>query len=74
MPNNGHGPTIEMVRDSELWLRGLRAAAAATFREHKLLGLPIAIWKDGKAVWQQPEDITAEDMGESTSPTPSQQT
>jgi len=58
-----------MVRDSELWLRGMRAAVANTFREHKLLGLPIAIWKDGKAVWLQPEDITPEDMGEVTPPT-----
>jgi hypothetical protein len=76
MLSNGQGPTIEMVRDSKLWLEGLRAAAAQTFREHKLLGLPIAIWKDGKAVWQQPEDITPEDMGEapaSTTPTQTQQ-
>ena len=66
---NGHGPTVERVRDSKLWLEGLRAAAHDTFRERKLLGLPIAIWKDGKAVWLQPEDITPEDMGEVTPPT-----
>jgi hypothetical protein len=66
MASNGR-PTIDLVRDSNLWLDGLRAAAHATFREHKLLGLPIAIWKDGQAVWLQPEDITPEDMGEAPS-------
>jgi len=73
MKSNGHRPTVDEIMNSNLTLEGLRAAVAQTFREHKLLGLPIAIWKDGKAVWQQPEDITPEDMGEapsSTTPTP----
>lgn len=64
MASNGHGPTVEMLMDDTRAQRAMRAAAAATFREHKLLGLPIAIWKDGKAVWLQPEDISPEDMGQ----------
>jgi hypothetical protein len=67
MASNGHRPTIEEITTGNLILEGLRAAAHATFREHKLLGLPIAIWKDGKAVWLQPEDITPEQMGETPS-------
>jgi hypothetical protein len=69
MTSDGHRPTIEMIRNSDLTLEGIQEAVHDTFREHKLLGLPIAIWKDGKAVWLQPEDITPEDMGEVT-PTP----
>ena len=61
---NGHRPTAEEIINSNLTLEGLREAVADTFREHKLLGLPIAIWKDGKAVWLQPEDITPQQMGE----------
>jgi hypothetical protein len=68
MASNGHQPSIDTIRNSNLTLEGIREAVHDTFREHKLLGLPIAIWKDGKAVWLQPEDITPEDMGE-TSPT-----
>lgn len=64
MATNGDRPTIEMLTRGDHSQRAMRAAAAATFREHKLLGLPIAIWKDGQAVWLQPEDITPEDMGQ----------
>ena len=70
MASNGHRPTIEEIMSSNLTLEGLREAVHDTFREHKLLGLPIAIWKDGKAVWLQPEDITPEQMGEAPSTTP----
>jgi hypothetical protein len=61
---DGHPPNLEEIRKGNLILEGLREAVAETFREHKLLGLPIAVWRDGKAVWLQPEDITPEDMGE----------
>ena len=64
MTSNGRTPTPREIISGNLVLEGLREAVHDTFREHKLLGLPIAIWKDGKAVWQQPEDITPEDMGE----------
>ncbi len=67
---NGHRPTVEEIMSSNIVLEGIRAAVADTFREHKLLGLPIAVWKDGKAVWLQPEDITPEDMGEAPSTPP----
>jgi hypothetical protein len=66
-------PSVDEIISGKLILLGLQDAVHETFREHKLLGLPIAIWKDGKAVWLQPEDITPEDMGEvprSTTPSP----
>lgn len=69
MASDGQVPDSETIVRDQLILKGLRDAVHDTFREHKLLGLPIAVWKDGKAVWLQPEDITPEDMGEIT-PTP----
>jgi hypothetical protein len=73
MAVKGERPSIETIRHTNLILEGLQEAVHDTFREHKLLGLPITIWQDGKAVWLQPEDITPEDMGEapgSTKPSP----
>jgi hypothetical protein len=58
MASNGEVPEVETIMRDNLTLKGFQAAVHKTFREHKLLGLPIAIWKDGKAVWLQPEDIT----------------
>jgi hypothetical protein len=68
MASDDRRPSIEMIRNGDLTLKAVQHAVHETFREHKLLGLPIAIWKDGKAVWLQPEDITPEDMGEVTPP------
>jgi len=30
-------------------------------RRHKLLGNPIVVWRDGRAVWVRPDDVPAED-------------
>jgi len=67
MQANGHPPDSETIVRDDLILKGLRDAVRDTFREHKLLGLPIAVWKDGKAVWLQPEEIELDE------PTPTQQ-
>ena len=36
---------------------GVRRGVAKALREHKRLGQPIVIWKDGKVVKVAPEDI-----------------
>jgi len=41
--------------------RAIEKGVRAALRRHKLLGFPIAIWKDGKPVWIPPEEI---DIGE----------
>jgi hypothetical protein len=35
----------------------LKEAVAEAIAEHKRRGNPIAIWRDGKAVWIPPEEI-----------------
>ncbi len=42
----------------------LKKAVAQALRMHKLMGNPVAEWRDGKVVWVQPEDIPVEDGGE----------
>jgi hypothetical protein len=35
----------------------LKEAVAEAIAEHKRRGNPIAVWRDGKAVWIPPEEI-----------------
>ena len=35
----------------------LRQAVREAVRRHKLLGNPIAVWRDGKVCWLQPDEI-----------------
>ena len=35
----------------------IRQAVREAVRRHKLLGNPIAVWRDGKVCWLQPEEI-----------------
>jgi hypothetical protein len=44
--------------------RALERAAAAARREHKLLGLPMPIWQEGRVVWLAPEQIEVEETAE----------
>jgi hypothetical protein len=43
----------------------LREAVAEVIAEHKRLGLPLAMWRDGKAVWIYAEELEAERLGQS---------
>jgi hypothetical protein len=47
--------------DNDLFAKidyGVRLGAAKAHAEHKRLGIPIAIWKNGKIVHIPPEKIT----------------
>ena len=35
----------------------MRRGVQDALRRHRLLGLPIAVWRDGKVVWIPPEEI-----------------
>lgn len=37
--------------------RALRLAVREAVRRHKLLGNPVASWRDGKVCWLQPDQI-----------------
>jgi hypothetical protein len=40
--------------------RALEEAVAGVIAEHKRLGLPLAVWRDGKVVHISPEEAEAE--------------
>ena len=46
-----------LIRDNDALKTALALAAYDTLREHKLLGFPIVVWRDGKVVWVPPEEI-----------------
>ena len=51
-------PTLaERVRDSKLIEQALARAVRAALLRHKQAGNPIAVWRDGRAVWIAPEEI-----------------
>lgn len=37
--------------------KALREAVREAVRRHKLLGNPIAVWRDNKVCWLQPDEI-----------------
>jgi len=61
MKTNGKINVSERMRDSEGMTRAIEEAIQETLREHKLLGYPIVVWKDGKVVWIPPEEIELKD-------------
>lgn len=38
-------------------VRALHDAVAKVVDQHRRHGRPLAVWQDGKAVWQQPETL-----------------
>ena len=47
----------ERVDDIPRTLRALREAVQEALRHHKLAGNPVAVWRDERVEWIQPEDI-----------------
>ncbi len=47
----------EIFEEGTLIDRALEQAVKEALLKHKQAGNPIVIWKDGKAVWLQPEEI-----------------
>lgn len=51
-------PNIEhILTKTDLADRAVRKAVRDAVLQHKLLGNPIAIWRDGEVVWIPPEEI-----------------
>src|SRR5947208_983804 len=48
------------MKDNGRIQRALRDAVQHAVREHKLLGYPIVVWRDGKVTWIPPEEIVLE--------------
>lgn len=47
----------EILADPYKIEAALRGAVQEALRMHKRAGNPIAIWRDGKVVWLEPEEI-----------------
>jgi hypothetical protein len=50
-------PTRERVDDMDRILEALRTAVREALIRHKRLGNPVAVWRDDRVVWIEPEDI-----------------
>jgi hypothetical protein len=55
-PNAGPTPA-ERVADPDRIERALRAAVRDALLRHKRDGDPIAVWREGRVVWLQPDEI-----------------
>ena len=51
----------ELFRDGAMIDEAVKKAVAQALRMHKLMGNPVAEWRDGKVVWVQPENIPVAD-------------
>ena len=56
IPNTGPTPA-ERVADPDRIERALRAAVRDALLRHKRDGDPVAIWREGRVVWLQPDEI-----------------
>ena len=50
-------PSTERVLDIPRILRALRDSVEEALLDHKRSGHPVAVWREGRVVWVQPEDI-----------------
>jgi hypothetical protein len=50
-------PPAERVHDIPRMLRAMQRAVREAIWRHKLAGNPVAVWRDERVVWMQPEDI-----------------
>lgn len=66
MKANGKISVSDRMRDSKGMEDAMAEAIQETVREHKLLGFPIVVWRDGKVVWVPPEEIELTDEKPST--------
>jgi hypothetical protein len=56
LPNTGPIPA-ERAGDLDRIERALRAAVRDALLRHKRDGDPVAVWREGRVVWLQPDDI-----------------
>jgi hypothetical protein len=50
-------PPAERVHDIPRMLRAMQRAVREPIWRHKLAGYPVAVWRDERVVWIQPEEI-----------------
>ncbi len=50
-------PPSERVYDTERILEAMRQGVGEALARHKLLGNPVAVWRNNQVEWIKPEDI-----------------
>lgn len=48
---------VDLVEDLPRILKAMREAVHEALLRHKRLGNPVAVWRDGRVVWLQPDEI-----------------
>ena len=61
---------LDIFDDSAKMSQAMDKAIRDTVREHKLLGYPIVIWRDGQVVWVPPEEIELDEEQNGPAPKP----
>jgi hypothetical protein len=56
---SGRAP-IDSVEDLPRILQAMQEAVREALLRHKRLGNPVAVWRDGRVVWLQPDEIPTE--------------
>lgn len=60
-----HPTPLDRVEDVPRILKAMTEAVREALLRHKLLGNPVAVWRDGRVVWLRPEEIPTEPAGPS---------
>lgn len=60
MEDNGKKTIAKIVADDEAIDRAVGDAVMDALRRHKLLGNPVAEWRDGRVVWIPADEIQLE--------------
>ena len=47
----------KLLREGTVIDRAMRAAAREAIRRHKQAGVPVALWKNGKTIWVDANDL-----------------
>ena len=59
-PRDSELTPLDRVEDLPRIHEGLEGAVREVLLRHKRLGNPVAVWRDGRVVWLQPEEIPVE--------------
>ena len=58
----------KLFNDREGMDRALARAVRQALLQHKRMGNPVAVWRDGKVVWIAPEEIVVSEEREERNP------
>jgi hypothetical protein len=57
MSPDPHPTPLDRVEDVPRILQAMREAVREALLQHKKLGNPVAVWRDGQVVWLSPAEI-----------------